>query len=160
LDFRRRTAIQLSKKEVFKMFLSRFVLSIACLVPVVALAADPPVIKKVQATPTSPTSGPEMFKQYCAACHGLDAKGHGPAVPALKVPPPDLTVLSKNNKGKFPDPRVYTAIRGDVSLDAHGSKDMPVWGTIFHDMSNGPNDMREAARLRALCLYIESLQQK
>ena len=55
-----------------------------------------------------------MFKQYCASCHGLDAKGHGPAVPALKVPPPDLTSLTKNNHGKFPEPRVFQAIKGDV----------------------------------------------
>jgi len=143
------------------LFLSRTVLLLACLVPVVGLAADPPVIKRVQAVPTDPTAGPEMFKQYCASCHGLDAKGHGPAVPALKVPPPDLTVLSKNNHGKFPEPRVYSAIRGDVNTySAHGSKDMPVWGTIFHDMSSGPNDMREVARMRALCLYLEGLQQK
>jgi mono/diheme cytochrome c family protein len=36
-----------------------------------------------------------MFKEYCASCHGADAKGHGPAVRALKVAPPDLTMLSK-----------------------------------------------------------------
>ena len=139
----------------------KFVLSFVCLVPVAIFAADVPVVKKVNAPIISASSGPEMFKQYCASCHGLDAKGHGPAVPALKVPPPDLTVLSKNNHGKFPEPRVYSAIRGDVNTySAHGSKDMPVWGTIFHDMSSGPNDMREVARMRALCLYLEGLQQK
>jgi len=144
------------------MFFFRFALSfLVCLVPVVTFAADPPVIKKVHAQFTSPTSGPEMFKQYCASCHGVDAKGHGPAFAALKVPPPDLTVLTKNNHGKFPDPRVYTAIRGDASVEAHGSKDMPVWGQIFHEMANNsPDDMQVAARMRSLCLYIESLQQK
>jgi mono/diheme cytochrome c family protein len=142
------------------MFFFRFVLAFACLAPVVSFAADPPVIKKVQAATTSPTAGPEMFKQYCASCHGLDARGHGPAVPALKVPPPDLTLLSRNNHGKFPDARVYTAIRGDV-VDAHGSKDMPVWGVLFREMANNsPDDMQVAARMRTLCLYIESLQQK
>ena len=28
--------------------------------------------------PTYIPSGEHMYKQYCAACHGADAKGHGP----------------------------------------------------------------------------------
>jgi cytochrome c553 len=35
----------------------------------------------------------EMFKAYCAACHGDSAKGDGPATPTLKSPPSDLTIL-------------------------------------------------------------------
>ena len=101
-----------------------------------------------------------MFKAYCAACHGIDAKGHGPAVPALKVAPPDLTLLSKNNHGKFPDQRVFTAIKGDANVIAHGSTDMPVWGVVFHQMTGSGVDAKAAVRLRSLCLYIESLQQK
>ena len=140
------------------MFLNRFILSCLCLFALSAFAADPKVvIKKTTAVATSPASGSEMFKQYCATCHGIDAKGHGPAVPALKVPPPDLTVLARNNHGKYPSTRVYTAIRGDVSVAAHGSKDMPVWGLIFHQMSN---DADMAERMSNLSLYIESLQQK
>jgi mono/diheme cytochrome c family protein len=142
------------------MFFFRFVLSFVCLVPVVTFAADPPVVKKVSAQFTSPSSGPEMFKQYCASCHGADAKGHGPAVPALKVPPPDLTLLAKHNNGKFPEPVVYSAIWGD-NVKAHGSSDMPVWGIIFHEMANNsPDNMQEAARMSALCRYIQSLQEK
>ena len=143
------------------MFVSRFVLSFVCLVPVAIFAAEPPAIKKVPAPQTSPAAGSEMFKQYCAACHGIDARGRGPAVAALKVAPPDLTLLTKNNQGKFPDSRVFSAIRGDVNLNAHGSTEMPVWGKVFHDMGgNSPDDMQSAMRMRALCVYIESLQQK
>jgi mono/diheme cytochrome c family protein len=94
------------------MFFFRFALPLVCLVNVVCFAADPPVgqpavakpvIKKVPAALTSPTSGSEMFKEYCASCHGADARGRGPAAPALKASPADLTVLSRNNHGKFPD---------------------------------------------------------
>jgi mono/diheme cytochrome c family protein len=139
----------------------KFVLSCVCLVPVIAFAADRPVIKKVIAPATSPSSGSEMFHQYCASCHGIDAKGNGPAAAALKVLPPDLTELSAKNHGKFPDNRVYWAIRGDVSSNAHGSADMPVWGTLFRDMANHSDDDRQQAmRMAALCRYIESLQQK
>ncbi|HEY3837693.1 MAG TPA: cytochrome c [Bryobacteraceae bacterium] len=139
----------------------KLALSLMCVLPVVTLAGDAPVVKKVNAATTSPASGPEMFRQYCAACHGADAKGHGPAAIALKIPPPDLTVLSKNNHGKFPDVRVYSSIRGDATFSAHGSSDMPVWGTLFRDMANNSGDDRQAAmRLSNLCRYIESVQQK
>jgi mono/diheme cytochrome c family protein len=139
----------------------KFALTLVCLVPVVTFAADPPVVKKVNATTISPGSGAEMFKEYCAACHGVNAKGNGPAVTALKVPPPDLTLLSKNNHGRFPDNRVYSSIRGDVNIDAHGSRDMPIWGTVFRNMARtSGNAVEPAMRLSNLCRYIESLQQK
>jgi len=37
---------------------------------------------------TSPTSGKQMFTSYCAPCHGVDAKGNGPAAAALKTSRP------------------------------------------------------------------------
>src|SRR5579872_7071818 len=80
---------------------------------------------------TSPASGEEMFKTYCAVCHGTDGKGGGPAASALKVPPADLTQLSKKNGGKFPALKVMSAIRGEGDLPAHGTKEMPVWGSLF-----------------------------
>lgn len=143
------------------MFFLRIALSFACLAPALVFAADSPAIKKVNAPFTSPASGSEMFKQYCASCHGADAKGHGPAVPALKIPPPDLTLLSRNNHGKFPDVRVYSTILGDVSVNAHGSPEMPVWGTLLRDKANNSdNDLQLTMRMSNLCRYIESLQQK
>ena len=142
------------------MYFFKLCLLSALLSSSAAFAADPPVIKKVIAPPTSPVSGSEMFNQYCAACHGADAKGRGPAVSALKAPPPDLTLLSRNNHGKFPDHRVYAAIRGDVNMPAHGSADMPVWGVVFREMASAGGESQVAVRLRNLCLYIDSLQQK
>ncbi len=46
--------------------------------------------------------GPDLYHAHCAACHGSDGKGNGPAAAALKTKPADLTVLAKNNGGKFP----------------------------------------------------------
>ena len=34
---------------------------------------------------------------YCASCHGLDARGNGPAAFVLKTTPPDLTALAKRH---------------------------------------------------------------
>ena len=38
-------------------------------------------------------SGEVMYKQYCAACHGANAKGNGPAASNFKTRPADLTTL-------------------------------------------------------------------
>jgi mono/diheme cytochrome c family protein len=99
-----------------------------------------------------------MFKAYCAACHGVDAKGNGPAVPALKKAPMDLTLLAKNAGGKFPELRVYNAIRGEATMPAHGSKDMPVWGEVFKDLDRASGV--SSLRLRNLTMYIQSIQAK
>jgi mono/diheme cytochrome c family protein len=107
---------------------------------------------------TSPSSGGEMYRAYCAACHGLGGKGDGPASSALKPAPTDLTQLAKRNSGKFPELQVFGAINGDVQVPAHGSKDMPVWGVVFRRM--GDNSVSGATlRMRNLTRYIESLQQ-
>ena len=44
-----------------------------------------PVVKSTTIKQTSPTSGKEMFTQYCAPCHGVDGKGNGPAASAMKI---------------------------------------------------------------------------
>jgi mono/diheme cytochrome c family protein len=113
-------------------------------------------IKKVPPIPTSATSGKEMFTEYCAACHGQDAKGGGPAAPALKQMPADLTQLAAHNRGKFPDSRVALYIEGDDTVASHGSRDMPIWGNIFKSM----NSSKDVAALRVSNLtdYIKSLQ--
>jgi mono/diheme cytochrome c family protein len=92
-------------------------------------------IRHVPVRATSPASGSEMYTTYCAVCHGIDGKGRGPAADALKVPPPDLTMLAKRNGGAYPSDHVRNTIEGDLRLPAHGSKEMPVWGSLFWQMS-------------------------
>ena len=100
-----------------------------------------------------------MYTSYCAVCHGTDGKGGGPAASALKVAPADLTMLSKSNGGKYPALKVTSAIRGESNLPAHGSKEMPVWGSLFRDMSDG-HEGEVQQRVANLTEYIESLQAK
>ena len=116
-------------------------------------------IKHVPIKATSPVSGKEMYTAYCAVCHGTDAKGGGPAASALKVPPTDLTLLSKNNGGKYPAMKVNASIHGESALAAHGTKDMPVWGSLFWSMSGG-HEGEVQQRVSNLNKYIESLQAK
>lgn len=114
-------------------------------------------IKKVPAPYTSPSSAQEMYANYCAACHGTDGRGNGPAVPALKSPPPDLTTLAKRNGGTYPADRVSAVLMGKTALAAHGSKEMPVWGPVFSHMGQG-NRAEAQLRVSNLTKYIESLQ--
>jgi len=117
------------------------------------------VIQHVPIKSTSPVSGKEMYTSYCAVCHGTDGKGGGPAASALKVPPTDLTLLNKNNGGKYPSMKVTAAIHGEGGTAAHGSKEMPVWGSLFWTMSGG-HEGEVQQRVSNLNKYIESLQAK
>jgi len=100
-----------------------------------------------------------LFRAYCAACHGADAKGNGPAASSLKTAPPDLTLISRRNGGKFPTIRVQKTISGeDVVTSPHGSREMPVWGPIFGQIA-WDQDLGNV-RIYNLTKYLESLQQK
>ena len=118
-----------------------------------------PEIKHVPAVYSDPTSGKEMYKQYCASCHGLDGTGDGPAAPALKLPTTNLTTLAIKNGGVFPAAHVAAVIQGNGTTPAHGSKDMPVWGPIFHAMA-GHSQAQVQLRIRNLTTYLESIQIK
>ena len=103
--------------------------------------------------------GPELFRAHCAACHGAGGKGDGPVASALKTKPADLTVLSKKNGGKFPAEHVRKFILGDEpTLTSHGSREMPVWGPIFHQIEED-QDLGNV-RVQNLTKYLESIQQK
>jgi mono/diheme cytochrome c family protein len=115
-------------------------------------------VEKVPIRHTSPASAQDMYVTYCAACHGKDGKGDGPAASALKVAPPDLTTLAKRNNGVFPRDRVYGTLNGQVTISAHGSKEMPVWGGLFHSMDSDTS--WTLMRFKNLTDYIESLQVK
>ena len=117
-------------------------------------------IKQVPAPNVSAASGKEMYNAYCAACHGADGRGNGPAASAMKTPPTNLTILSVQHNGRFPEAAVQQAIKGDPAMpSAHGSKDMPVWGPVFTMMGQG-GAAQAQLRVRNLTQYIASLQRK
>jgi mono/diheme cytochrome c family protein len=118
-----------------------------------------PEIKHVPIKQTSPASGSEMYKTYCAVCHGIDGKGKGPAAEALKVPPTDLTTMATRNGGKYPAMKVSAMLRGEDVLAAHGTKEMPIWGNLFWGMSGG-HQAEVQQRISNLNTYLESMQKK
>lgn len=139
--------------------LNRTLLAAMLLLGYSLAAAAQTEIKHVPVARASASSGHEMFVNYCASCHGTDGKGSGPAAVALKVPPADLSVLSKNNGGKFPSAHLATVLRDGVESKAHGVKEMPVWGPILRQTSHGQAGEVEL-RIANLTKYVESLQVK
>ena len=84
--------------------------------------------------------GKAEFQSSCASCHGTDGKGKGPVSEQLKVPPPDLTILAKNNNGVFPTNAVDESIDGLQTIPAHGTREMPVWGYRFNPIIYPPHN--------------------
>jgi mono/diheme cytochrome c family protein len=122
-------------------------------------AATQPVVKKTPIQQTSAASGKEMYTEYCAACHGTDGKGNGPAASAMKSAPPDLTQLTKTHDGKYPAAYVSGILRFGSGPASHGSADMPVWGPLFRSLDKY-HDTVVQQRVSNLTSYIETLQVK
>lgn len=102
------------------------------------------------------TVGSELYRYYCSNCHGLDAKGR-PATTATKVAAPDLTALTARNAGRFPRESVRSLLaNGPQKGTVHGTRDMPVWGTIFKAFDK--SDALVDVRIDNLVTYLESLQ--
>jgi mono/diheme cytochrome c family protein len=123
-----------------------------------AAVAQQKTVRAVRPPATSALDGRSLFQEYCAVCHGKDGKGGGPAAAALKQQPGDLTQISRQNNGRFPDTKILAILRGEQSIPAHGSQDMPTWGKVFSDMNVDPNVGQ--GRMHALVTYLEEMQAK
>jgi mono/diheme cytochrome c family protein len=119
-----------------------------------------PKVKSVPVQQTSAASGQQMFTTYCAACHGADGRGDGPAAKAMKIPPVDLTTLSKKNGGAFPSAHVSSVLQFGVENPAHGSAEMPVWGDLMQTMpsSNRDRSVVMHQRITNLTDYLKQIQ--
>jgi mono/diheme cytochrome c family protein len=142
------------------VILCRIILfSVLILVASVAGAQDNPPAKKAPARRTTAAAGKQTYLHYCASCHGVDARGNGPAAFVLKTTPPDLTTLAKRHGGKFPYEYVSEVLRFGTRILSHGSSDMPIWGPIFGSMDSY-NEVAVRKRIKDLSDYLASLQQK
>jgi len=127
---------------------------------VLATLAFGQTVQKTAIKPTSAASGAQMFREYCAVCHGNTGKGDGPAAGALKKSPANLTELQARNKGTFPAAHVFSVIKGDPEmLSSHGSRDMPIWGTVMSSLTPG-NSAEVQLRISNLVDYVKSMQVK
>jgi mono/diheme cytochrome c family protein len=113
-------------------------------------------VKNEAARRIESVDGADSYKEYCAVCHGANAKGDGPAAQALKTKPADLTTIAKRKGGAFSAADVENRIVGKSLSPAHGSGEMPMWGHVFDSIAAD----NAAAKLRVTNLvnYIKSIQ--
>ena len=105
-------------------------------------------------------NGRISYTVYCASCHGSEGRGDGPVARSLNTPPPDLTQLTAASGGAFEADSVYAYIDGRADVDAHGTRDMPVWGNIWIE-EDGEPVLREVVdrRINELVEYLRTLQE-
>jgi mono/diheme cytochrome c family protein len=114
-------------------------------------------VKEVPVKLSGTIEGSQLYREHCAVCHGVDAKGGGPAAPALKKAPTDLTQIARRNGGKYPELAVQRKIKGAEVLE-HGTLDMPIWGQVL--VGPGKSKTDGEMRVFALLKYLGEIQVK
>jgi mono/diheme cytochrome c family protein len=108
----------------------------------------------LQRADAAPPAGEILYRRYCAACHGVDGRGDGPAAAALCPRPPDLTRLGTS------EPELMRQIDGRRAIRAHGTAAMPVWGEVFEQsLIEEPHRQRTALHMaQTLADYVQRLR--
>ncbi|MEO5924673.1 MAG: cytochrome c [Bryobacteraceae bacterium] len=101
--------------------------------------------------------GPDLYKAYCAECHGSKGKGDGTKAGTLKIAPPDLTRISSRRGGTFPLKLVEGIISGEEPM-ARGHGAMPAWGAVFSKVDRDQDLGR--VRIDNLARYLREMQAK
>ncbi len=109
-------------------------------------------------SPESPT-GAQVYTTHCAACHGETGQGNGPVAESIAVNVPNLRLLNARYGAPFPDDAVAGLIDGRNLPDAHGARQMPVWGLVFAATESiVPGAEAPATRIDALLDYLHTIQ--
>lgn len=104
------------------------------------------------------TTGGEVFRTYCATCHGTSGRGDGPLASSMNRKPANLTEIAKRNGGQFPTELVFKTIDGRQPVRGHGGPDMPVWGDAFAKSREAGDADRVKAVIQSLVDYLEGIQ--
>jgi mono/diheme cytochrome c family protein len=99
--------------------------------------------------------GIDLYKNHCAACHGADGEGDGPAAPAMRTPVPSLRVLARRNGDVFPTDAVTAYIDGRDLKASHGNREMPIWGEVFR----GADQQKARERIDSLVEFLRTMQE-
>jgi mono/diheme cytochrome c family protein len=117
-------------------------------------------IESLQAPSTAVNDpGSQLFRTYCATCHGTTGRGNGPMAEQLRRMPPDLTQYTARNGGVFPSERVHRIIDGR-DVPSHGDPAMPVWGDAFRRGRGDSSEESVRARIDAIVKYLAGIQER
>jgi mono/diheme cytochrome c family protein len=104
-------------------------------------------------------SGPHLYQEFCASCHGDTGAGDGPLGTTLPRRASDLTMLTQRNGGTFPRAAVLAVVEATRPVPAHAKPAMPNWREVFYRLEYG-SERAVRKRIDALVAHIETLQQK
>ena len=133
-------------------------LAAASLVSATILTATVRAASPDQAPPNNAPMGADLYRMYCATCHGTTARGDGPLAASMRRTPPNLTEITKRNKGTYPKELVFKIIDGREKVAGHGGPDMPVWGDAFMRTSDTADRNSVQFRIQALVDFLETIQ--
>jgi mono/diheme cytochrome c family protein len=103
-------------------------------------------------------NGAELYKRFCASCHGENGNGEGPVAPMLKAMVPDLRLIARRHGGKFPADQIQRIIDGRDIKVPHGTRTMPVWGYEFTAANKDADAQQTGELVERLVKHISTLQ--
>jgi mono/diheme cytochrome c family protein len=105
-------------------------------------------------------SGEQLYRRFCASCHGVQGRGDGPVAASFKVEVPDLTQTASRMHGTDVRDRIVRIIDGRYIIGAHGTRIMPVWGEDLARLEIGNPEAERASQLMITRLadYVTGLQ--
>lgn len=115
---------------------------------------------QASANPPQRTAGRDVFRNYCATCHGPTGRGDGPLADSMRRKPANLTEIAKRNGGTYPSDLVFRTIDGRQPVRGHGGPDMPVWGDAFARSTVGGNAEAVRQKIESLVKFLETIQVK
>lgn len=125
------------------------------------------VLLPLSANAANIADGKEDYMVYCAPCHGVSGLGDGPVSLELTKKPIDLTVIAKNDAGRFDENKIKMIVDGRSMPRAHGTPEMPVWGRWFSFQATAGGLLQEDRktiekqvdeRLNNLIAYLKTIQ--
>jgi mono/diheme cytochrome c family protein len=143
--------------EAFRMRILLLVSTAIIFAPGMALAqtrAQPP-----SAGRQAQFDGAQLYRTYCAVCHGLAGIGNGPMAEQLRRPPADLTKFTARNGGVFPRSRLERIVEGR-DVPSHGTREMPIWGDVFRMLPDASGERSARDRIEAILKYVEAMQER
>lgn len=126
-------------------------------VALMALALTIVPCSAVLAADYAAMTGKEVYRRFCASCHGVGGRGDGPVADSFTIEVPDLTSIARRARGVYPRDQVVRIIDGRHILAAHGSRTMPVWGVELTGAALAEDDVRLI--IERLADYVGELQQ-
>lgn len=105
-------------------------------------------------------TGEDLYRRFCASCHGIEGRGDGPVAASFRVEVPDLTRMADRGRAVNVRDRIARIIDGRYIIGAHGTRVMPVWGEDLTRLEIGNPDAERSTQviIGRLADYVSSLQ--